>query len=191
MKKTIIILLLILFIITPVVADTGYSIREDSTQTVRLSVTTYNTVYLGVAENEVNSSIVPPSISEMTFSYNPRTMNWETDSFFFYVISFVTSPLVITLTPSEALKNGESTIDWRNTTSTPTFSSLSSSSLTYTTDGSGVSTVDDLMLKEEPESSYTYPRVYSWEMKLVVDGDTPVEAKKYTGEFILKVNTKT
>lgn len=191
MKKTIIILLLILFIITPVVADTGSSIREDSTQTVRLSVTTYNTVYLGVAENEVNSSIVPPSISEMTFSYNPRTMNWETDSFFFYVISFVTSPLVITLTPSEALKNGESTIDWRNTTSTPTFSSLSSSSLTYTTDGSGVSTVDDLTLKEESESSYAYPRVYSWEMKLVVDGDTPVEAKKYTGEFILKVNTKT
>ena len=191
MKKTIIILLLILFIITPVVADTGSSIREDSSQGVRLSVTTYNTVYLGVAENEVNSSIVPPSISEMTFSYNPRTMNWETDSFFFYVISFVTSPLVITLTPSEALKNGESTIDWRNTTSTPTFSSLSSSSLTYTTDGSGVSTVDDLMLKEEPESSYTYPRVYSWEMKLVVDGDTPVEAKKYTGEFILKVKTKT
>ena len=89
MKKTIIILLLILFIITPVVADTGYSIREDSTQTVRLSVTTYNTVYLGVAENEVNSSIVPPSISEMTFSYNPRTMNWETPSEYFFVISLI------------------------------------------------------------------------------------------------------
>ena len=186
MKKTFILLLLISSILS-LSAETNSSIREDATQTVRLSVTTYNTVYLGVSKNEVNSSIVPPSITETTFSYNPRTMNWETDSFFFYVISFVTQPLKITLTPSVLKESGGTTLDWRNTSSD--FGSLSSSSM-YTKDENGEQTIK-VLEKKTGEWNYTSPRVYSWEMKLVVDGNKEVKAAKYSGTFILEVATNT
>ena len=60
MRKTVVSLLLLALFLFPLMAEeTNTSIRVDSTQTVRLSVTTVNTVYLGVAENEVNSSILP------------------------------------------------------------------------------------------------------------------------------------
>ena len=163
-------------------SEVASSIRKDATQTVRLSVTTYNTVYLGVAENEVNSSIIPKSISETSFIYNPRTMNWETDSFYFYVISFVAVPLTVTLTPCGPLTNGStsSVVEWKNTASSFPYTMTSSTSKD-----------EGLMLINEESTVYTNPRVYSWEVKLVVDGSSPVEAQGYTGVFTLTVEAKT
>ena len=182
MKKFILLLITAFTVLNIYPSEVASSIRENATQTVRLSVTTYNTVYLGVAENEVNSSIIPKSISETSFIYNPRTLNWETDSFYFYVISFVAVPLTVTLTPCGPLTNGStsSVVEWKNT----------ASSFPYTMTSS-TSKEEGLMLINEESTVYANPRVYSWEVKLVVDGGSPVEAQRYTGEFKLKVKTTT
>lgn len=182
MKKFLLLLITAFTVLNVFPSEVASSIRKDATQTVRLSVTIYNTVYLGVAENEVNSSIIPKSISETSFIYNPRTMNWETDSFHFYVISFVTMPLKVTLTPCGPLTNGStsSVVEWKNT----------ASSFPYTMTSS-TSTSKGLTLINEESIVYTNPRVYSWEVKLVVDGSSPVEAQRYTGVFTLKVEAKT
>lgn len=182
MKKFLLLLITAFTVLNVFPSEVASSIRKDATQTVRLSVTTYNTVYLGVAENEVNSSIIPKSISETSFIYNPRTMNWETDSFYFYVISFVAVPLTVTLTPCGPLTNGNtsSVVEWKNTASSFPYTMTSSTSKD-----------EGLMLIDEESIVYTNPRVYSWEVKLVVDGSSAVEAQKYTGEFKLKVKTTT
>ena len=182
MKKFLLLLITAFTVLNIYPSEVASSIRKDATQTVRLSVTTYNTVYLGVAENEVNSSIIPKSISETSFIYNPRTLNWETDSFYFYVISFVAVPLTVTLTPCGPLTNGStsSVVEWKNT----------ASSFPYTMTSS-TSKEEGLMLINEESTVYTNPRVYSWEVKLVVDGSSPVEAQRYTGVFTLTVEAKT
>ena len=182
MKKFLLLLITAFTVLNIYPSEVASSIRKDATQTVRLSVTTYNTVYLGVAENEVNSSIIPKSISETSFIYNPRTLNWETDSFYFYVISFVAVPLTVTLTPCGPLTNGStsSVVEWKNTASSFPYTMTSSTSKD-----------EGLMLINEESTVYTNPRVYSWEVKLVVDGSSPVEAQRYTGEFKLKVKTTT
>ena len=71
MKKILVFLILTMFSVFSMMADeasvyTSTSIRVDSMQTVRLSVTTSNTVFLGVAANEVNSSILPDTIDSVT-----------------------------------------------------------------------------------------------------------------------------
>ena len=182
MKKFLLLLITAFTVLNIYPSEVASSIRKDATQTVRLSVTTYNTVYLGVTENEVNSSIIPKSISETSFIYNPRTLNWETDSFYFYVISFVAVPLTVTLTPCGPLTNGStsSVVEWKNTASSFPYTMTSSTSKD-----------EGLMLINEESTVYTNPRVYSWEVKLVVDGSSPVEAQRYTGEFKLKVKTTT
>ena len=182
MKKFLLLLITVFTVLNVFPSEVASSIRKDATQTVRLSVTTYNTVYLGVTENEVNSSIIPKSISETSFIYNPRTMNWETDSFYFYVISFVAVPLTVTLTPCGPLTNGStsSVVEWKNTASSFPYTMTSSTSKD-----------EGLMLINEESTVYTNPRVYSWEVKLVVDGSSPVEAQRYTGVFTLKVEATT
>ena len=182
MKKFLLLLITAFTVLNIYPSEVASSIRKDATQTVRLSVTTYNTVYLGVTENEVNSSIIPKSISETSFIYNPRTLNWETDSFYFYVISFVAVPLTVTLTPCGPLTNGStsSVVEWKNTASSFPYTMTSSTSKD-----------EGLMLINEESTVYTNPRVYSWEVKLVVDGSSPVEAQRYTGVFTLTVEAKT
>ena len=182
MKKFILLLITAFTVLNIYPSEVASSIRENATQTVRLSVTTSNTVYLRVEENEVNSSIIPKSISETSFIYNPRTMNWETNSFYFYVISFVAVPLEVTLFPCGPLTNEStsSVIEWKNTASSFPYTMTSSTSKD-----------EGLMLINEESTVYTNPRVYSWEVKLVVDGSSPVEAQRYTGEFKLKVKTTT
>ena len=172
MRKTVVSLLLLALFLFPLMAEeTNTSIRVDSTQTVRLSVTTANTVYLGVAENEVNSSILPKTIKSTTFSYNPRTMDWETPSVYFFVISFVKDELEVTLTAPEKLVSGSNTLSWKNSSSVPITPGITST------------------LYTEPSES-TKPRVYSWEMKLIVSGiSNDIASGKYSGNFVLGVKT--
>ena len=147
---------------------TSTSIRVDSMQTVRLSVTTSNTVFLGVAANEVNSSILPDTIDSVTFGYNPQKMNWETPSVYFFVISFVKDRLEVTLQTPSSLVNETNTLNWTNVSSV---SINPNSTVTLVT--------------ESLES--TSPRVYSWEMKLAVDGGSAIVPGNYSGEFVLQV----
>lgn len=172
MRKTAVsLLLLALFLFHLMAEETNTSIRVDSTQTVRLSVTTANTVYLGVAENEVNSSILPKTIKSTTFSYNPRTMEWETPSVYFFVISFVKDKLEVTLTAPKNLVNGSNTLSWKNSSSVPI--TPGKTSTLYT---------------ELSESKK--PRVYSWEMKLIIsETSKDIAPGKYSGNFVLGVKT--
>ena len=174
MKKILIFLTLTMFSVFSMMADeasvyTSTSIRVDSMQTVRLSVTTSNTVFLGVAANEVNSSILPDTIDSVTFGYNPQKMNWETPSVYFFVISFVKDRLEVTLqTPSSLVNETNNTLNWTNVSSV---SINPNSTVTLVT--------------ESLES--TSPRVYSWEMKLAVDGGSAIVPGNYSGEFVLQV----
>ena len=174
MKKILVFLILTMFSVFSMMADeasvyTSTSIRVDSMQTVRLSVTTSNTVFLGVAANEVNSSILPDTIDSVTFSYNPQKMNWETPSVYFFVISFVKDRLEVTLqTPSSLVNETNNTLNWTNVSSV---SINPNSTVTLVT--------------ESLES--TSPRVYSWEMKLAVDGGSAIVPGNYSGEFVLQV----
>ena len=157
---------------------TSTSIRVDSMQTVRLSVTTSNTVFLGVAANEVNSSILPDTIDSVTFGYNPQKMNWETPSVYFFVISFVKDKLQVTLETPSGLGNGTNTLDLENETNTLDWKNVSSVPINP---GSIVPLVTE-------SSESTRPRVYSWEMKLVVDNISKiVPDDEYSGIFVLRV----
>ena len=174
MKKILVFLILTMFSVFSMMADeasvyTSTSIRVDSMQTVRLSVTTSNTVFLGVAANEVNSSILPDTIDSVTFGYNPQKMNWETPSVYFFVISFVKDRLEVTLqTPSSLVNETNNTLNWTN---------VSSVSINP---NSTVSLVTESL-------NSTSPRVYSWEMKLAVDGGSAIVPGNYSGEFVLQV----
>ena len=174
MKKILVFLILTMFSVFSMMADeasvyTSTSIRVDSMQTVRLSVTTSNTVFLGVAANEVNSSILPDTIDSVTFGYNPQKMNWETPSVYFFVISFVKDKLKVTLkTPSGLENETNNTLNWTN---------VSSVSINP---NSTVSLVTESL-------NSTSPRVYSWEMKLVVDDISKIVPGEYSGTFVLQV----
>ena len=173
MKKILVFLILTMFSVFSMMADeasvyTSTSIRVDSMQTVRLSVTTSNTVFLGVAANEVNSSILPDTIDSVTFGYNPQKMNWETPSVYFFVISFVKDRLEVTLQTPSSLVNETNTLNWTNVSSV---SINPNSTVTLVT--------------ESLES--TSPRVYSWEMKLVVDDISKIVPGEYSGTFVLQV----
>ena len=173
MKKILVFLILTMFSVFSMMADeasvyTSTSIRVDSMQTVRLSVTTSNTVFLGVVANEVNSSILPDTIDSVTFGYNPQKMNWETPSVYFFVISFVKDRLEVTLQTPSSLVNETNTLNWTNVSSV---SINPNSTVTLVT--------------ESLES--TSPRVYSWEMKLAVDGGSAIVPGNYSGEFVLQV----
>ena len=153
-------------------------------QSLRLSVTTTNTVYFGVSKKEQTSSIFPkdsviPYETGLGFKYNSKTMNWETDSVYFFLLSFVQDRIKMTITPPGPLtsSNGTDSVAWRNESSD--ISNLSSSSTAITiVDESSWNTTDERL---------GFPRVYSREMKLVIDGSSTLKANSYSGYFIVKV----
>ena len=89
MRKMIISLILI-FVLSCSFAEQPRNVE----QSIRLSVTTTNTVYFGVSTKEQTSSIFPtgtviPYEKGLGFKYNAKTMNWETDSVYFFFLFFV------------------------------------------------------------------------------------------------------
>ena len=154
-------------------------------QSLRLSVTTTNTVYFGVSRKEQTSSIFPkdsviPYETGLGFKYNSKTMNWETDSVYFFLLSFVQNRIKMTITPPGPLKDSGNTdsVAWRNESSDITgLSSKSTNPITIVDESSWALDDDRLGV----------PRVYSLEMKLVIDGSSKLEANSYSGYFIVKV----
>lgn len=153
-------------------------------QSLRLSVTTTNTVYFGVSKKEQTSSIFPkdsviPYETGLGFKYNPKTMNWETESVYFFLLSFVQNRIKMTIAPPGPLKNsdGSASVTWRNESSD--ISNLSSSS--------GSKTIVDESSWSTDDERLGFPRVYSIEMKLVIDGSSKLEANSYSGNFVVKV----
>ena len=158
-------------------------------QSLRLSVTTTNTVYFGVSSKEQTSSIFPsesviPYETGIGFKYNPLTMNWETNSVYFFLLSFVQDRIKMTITPPGPLKDSGNTdsVAWRNESSDIT--GLSSESTTPITivDESSWALDDDRL---------GVPRVYSLEMKLVIDGSSTLKSNSYSGNIKVKVEALT
>ena len=158
-------------------------------QSLRLSVTTTNTVYFGVSSKEQTSSIFPkdsviPYETGLGFKYNSKTMNWETDSVYFFLLSFVQDRIKMTITPPGPLNssNGTAPVDWRNESSDIVGLSSKSSSSTP------ITIVDESSLDDSRLGS---PRVYSLEMKLVIDGSSKLKSNSYSGNIKVKVEALT
>ena len=162
---------------------------EDTTPTgmqesVRLSVTTTNTVYLGVSSQKVVSSVFPSSsiISEEKFYYDPKALLWYSPSLFFFVISFVDLPLTISITvPSKLAPITDGVTDsllWKP-----------SGDITIPTNTNGFATgLTDKVLKTESSTETGLPRIYCWEVKMAIPGETVIEGQ-YKGTFALKVTS--
>ena len=158
-------------------------------QSLRLSVTTTNTVYFGVSSKEQTSSIFPsdsviPYETGIGFKYNPLTMNWETNSVYFFLLSFVQDRIKMTITPPGPLKDSGNTdsVAWRNESSDITgLSSKSTNPITIVDESSWA--LDDDRLGG--------PRVYSLEMKLVIDGSSTLKSNSYSGNIKVKVEALT
>ena len=158
-------------------------------QSLRLSVTTTNTVYFGVSEKEQTSSIFPkdsviPYETGLGFKYNAKTMNWETDSVYFFLLSFVQNRIKMTITPPGPLEDKGKTdsVAWRNESSDITgLSSESTNPITIVDESSWA--LNDGRLGS--------PRVYSLEMKLVIDGSSPLKSNSYSGNIKVKVEALT
>ena len=158
-------------------------------QSLRLSVTTTNTVYFGVSSKEQTGSIFPsesviPYETGIGFKYNPLTMNWETNSVYFFLLSFVQNKVKMTITPPGPLKSsdGAASVDWRNESSDIVGLSSKSSSSTP------ITIVDESSLDDSRLGS---PRVYSLEMKLVIDGSSKLKSNSYSGNIKVKVEALT
>ena len=101
MKKTFFLLLLLIMLL-PLAADDNGSKSE----TLRLSLTVRNVVYVGVTDSKVSSSIVPTNnLGIIRFTFDPYNKIWRTNSAYLYVISFISDKVTVTLTPGH-LKNG-------------------------------------------------------------------------------------
>ena len=158
-------------------------------QSLRLSVTTTNTVYFGVSRKEQTSSIFPkdsviPYETGLGFKYNSKTMNWETDSVYFFLLSFVQDRIKMTITPPGPLKDSGNTdsVACRNESSDITgLSSKSTNPITIVDESSWA--LDDDRLGA--------PRVYSLEMKLVIDGSSTLKSNSYSGNIKVEVEALT
>ena len=156
-------------------------------QSLRLSVTTTNTVYFGVSSKEQTSSIFPsesviPYETGIGFKYNPLTMNWETNSVYFFLLSFVQDRIKMTITPPGPLKGKTDSVAWRNESADITgLSSKSTNPITIVDESSWALDDDRLGV----------PRVYSLEMKLVIDGSSTLKSNSYSGNIKVKVEALT
>lgn len=174
MKKILIFIAILILSCTVVFAD----VVEASRESLRLSVTTVNTLYLGVSYNNVVSTIVPDNsniFAEEKFYYDARKMSWYTPSMYFFVISFVQDPVRIRLTtPGILAKQGGGTgLEWS-----------ASGDITGITPDSA----QTITLKTETRAECDEPRVYCWELKMEVPGEAVIEGI-YSGTFTLEVQS--
>lgn len=206
MKKIFLLLILSLLLLPVSAADTTGSKSE----TVRLSLTVRNVVYVGVTDSAISSSIVPDSnLGVVRFSFNPYDKVWRTDNAYLYVISFVKNKVKVTLTPSHLVNTTTTTntLPYTATVSSMTSNSdcksfefkstgsaftSSSSAFVVNTYGSSYGT---LVTESGPGGSattYTEPRVMSWEFQMEIDaaGVTPL-ASQYKATYTMTISAVT
>ena len=182
MKKILSLLLIISVSIFSLLAVDD-STPEGMKDSVRLSVTTTNTVYLGVSSQRVVSSIFPSNsiINEEKFYYDPKAMLWYSPSLFFFVISFV--PLNISISIPGELKGTEK--------NTEPLQWIPSGDLSIGTDTKGyVSGNQIIPLITESSAVTNTPRVYCWEVKMAIPGETVIKGA-YKNTFKLEVKSGT
>lgn len=212
MKKTFFLLLLLIMLL-PLAADDNGSKSE----TLRLSLTVRNVVYVGVTDSKVSSSIVPTNnLGIIRFTFDPYNKIWRTNSAYLYVISFISDKVTVTLTPGH-LKNGadnDNTIPY-TAKATKMTSNSDCETLSFSSDGSkfeglktGTYTDTDENGKEVTytynygtlvsesgvkdgdgnETKYTNPRVMSWEFLMEIDASSVTPvASQYKATFTMTI----
>ncbi len=179
MKKTAVFILILLLLVSALHADVNG-------ETLRLSATVKNVVYIGVTRKAITSSIVPETINNIAFSFNPNTGKWESNEAYIYVISFVPYALEVKLSSNST---GLERITGDSEPSTLNYSgsvtAMNNSSATMTTSSitfsEGTKTTDETLYKEsltEGVTGFTDPRVRSWKFSVVID------PSKYTNPYI-------
>ncbi len=196
MKKFIQILIFVLLIISPVFAGNDTTVDTSTEETVRLSLTVRNVVYVGVTNSAISSSIVPTTnLKDIKFKFNQYTKKWRLESAYIYVISFISSKVKVTLTPATLTNSESHSLDYSATVSSmnessdcKTFSFTSSDTKAQTLveeNGSSDKTVYD-----ETNGEYLKPRVMCWEFDMEIDASkVQPQAKIYTAAFTLTIST--
>ncbi len=196
MKKAFVFTIILLFLVSALPADVNG-------ETLRLSATVKNVVYIGVTRKAITSSIVPVTIDNIAFSFNPNTGKWESNEAYIYIISFVPYALNVTLSSSstglarkeeyssgpDLLKYTGSVTAMNNYTDT-----MQTHSITFT---KGTKTTDGLLYKEDLSTGvngFQDPRVRSWKFSVVIDPEDYTNpyipsGNEYQETFTLNIST--
>jgi hypothetical protein len=207
MKKRLIFILIAVFSLTA-----AFSTKVDSTETLRLSLTVTNVVYVGVTDQAITSSIVPSTNYTMIgFYFDPSTGMWKTEDAYIYVISFVSNPIKVKLQNTTLVKvaDGDAGGSPESLTYTGTATAVEASktyeksnSIDFGTDETGAQ-----YIYEETEPTFTVTsgntttkvqrfieaRIKSWQFNVVVDpdnyGSTTVinSGAKYQATFTITI----
>lgn len=205
MKKIFLLLILSLILFPLSSADTTGSKSE----TVRLSLTVRNVVYVGVTDSAISSSIVPDSnLGVVRFSFNPYDKVWRTDNAYLYVISFVKNKVKVTLTPSHLANEATltNTLPYTATVSSMTSNSDCKSFVFKSTGSAFTSSSSDFVVQTSGSygtlvtesgpggtaTTYTEPRVMSWEFQMEIDAAsvTPL-ASQYKATYTMTISAVT
>ena len=212
MKKLIIVLFLVLSL-TVVYAGTipsGYE-QSDVREDLKLSVTIDNAVYFGVTDKAINSSIVPTkSYSQVDLKFDSNTHTYKMDTLYFYVLSFVSYPIKVTLTSTKMTlytktgkdsagkaiysENSSQTLELdytasvKNTKKDNVNAAEDCKSITSIT-GEATNT-----LVSETGSGYMDPRVMEWQFELALSSKNQTyeldSDNIYAATFTMTVSTK-
>lgn len=167
MKKTLVFILIFFCLVFGLSADANG-------ETLRLSATVENVVYIGITRKAITSSIVPETINNIAFSFNPNTGKWESNEAYIYIISFVKYPLKVTLSSEvTGLKRtkGNSGPEYLQYTGVATAMNekethMQTEDITF----EGETVVNKTLYTED--GTFEYPRVRSWKFSVVIDPST-------------------
>lgn len=189
MKKAFVFTVILLFLVSALPADVNG-------ETLRLSATVENVVYIGVTRKAITSSIVPNTINNIAFSFNPNTGKWESNEAYIYIISFVPYALKVELSSkSKGLKRDKGN-------SGPELLQYTGAATAMNNDGPGMD-VESIDFKKGSQVSGTLytesgtfadPRVRSWKFSVVIDPSDYTNpyiptGNEYQETYTLKIST--
>lgn len=190
MKRILVSALLLLLLVTAIAAENVKG------ETLRLSATVTNCVYVGVTKKALTSSIVPTgTIDNIGFEFNAKTGKWETHEAYIYVISFVANPLKVEINSTATTlsrtngDDGSTTLEYTGTV-TPVNSSVTGQTVSSAT----LPCTSKTVIYEE-SGTFKVPRVRSWKFSVVVDPSSYTGknyipgGNEYEGEFTLTIST--
>lgn len=166
-KKSFLLLCLVLAAIAPGFAD-------DSFEPLNVEFTVDETVYAGFTDHKVSSTIKPVDIGKFEFSYNTDSNAFTVSNVWYYIQTFTSDKIKATLSAS-ALSQGEGgkSIDWGGT--------VEDSAFLYSGGG-------EVIVVEETDGPYQFPRVYSGEIRVSIPVENVTDTSAaYTATLTLKV----
>lgn len=201
MKKLVIILLISVFMFSLFAGVTQETITYKQTnirEDLKLSVTIANVVYFGVTDKAINSSIVPSTnFSEVELKFDANTHTYKLDTMYFYVLSFITKPIKVTLDVTKLVLNGsETSLDYTakltNTIAKNADNKLETQDIKTTEFGKDKS--KSYTLIEESATSYDQARVWGWSFEFALDSNAQSfelsSGSSYEATFTMTVSAK-